>query len=387
METDWLISGSSYVHEILLNKATLASFTRNDLYQEKSRTLMNSMQQRSEYDRAGRLQTQVLLEGNFHERVRLKREYHYDKIGQLVGVSDSTRGDALYRYDPLGRIVRAATPVFDETFSFDPASNITTAIAIGTQTTTLPADVPAVVGNVLREYAGTHFEYDAQGNMVGKSSPGCRQEFSWNAFHQLVSVRTARDGASDVVATYYYDAFGRRIGKQVGKGDGDAAPVRVIYGWDGENLAFESIVGHERTKHYLYEYESFVPLAQYLSPASANAWTDTAAGTVRDIAFFHCDRIGTPRNCSMNRSAKSGQATISSGGSGEIRMHPIPQMRLTMRTTTSAFKGSTTIVNPVCITTVIGTMIPIPDDISVRSDRLVRGHQSLSLRTQQHHVD
>lgn len=47
-------------------------------------------------------------------------------------------------------------------------------------------------------------------------------------------------------------------------------------------------------------------------------------------------------------------------------MHPIPQMRLTMRTTTFAFKGSTTIVNPVCITTVIGTMIPIPDDISVR---------------------
>ncbi|MHC8945436.1 type VI secretion system tip protein TssI/VgrG [Advenella incenata] len=295
VETDWLISGSSYVHEMLLNKATLASFTRNDVYQEKSRTLMNSMQQRSEYDRAGRLQTQVLLEGNFHEKVRLKREYHYDKIGQLTGIADSTRGDALYRYDPLGRIVRSATPVFDETFSFDPASNITTAIATDKQTTTLPADVPAVVGNVLREYAGIHFEYDVQGNMVSKSSPGCRQAFTWNAFNQLVSVRTAKNGASDVVATYYYDAFGRRIGKQVAKGDDDPASVRVFYGWDGENLAFESIVGQESTKHYLYEYESFVPLAQYLSPASANAWTDTAADAVRDIAFFHCDHIGTPR--------------------------------------------------------------------------------------------
>jgi len=294
VETDWLISGSSYVHELLLNKATLASFTRNDVYQEKSRTLMNTMQQRSEYDKAGRLQTQVLLEGNFHEKVRLKREYHYDKIGQLVGIADSARGDTLYRYDPLGRIVHAATPVFDETFSFDPASNITTAGTTDNRATTLPAAVPPVLGNILRDYAGIHFEYDAQGNMVGKHSPECRQAFTWNAFNQLVSVRTTKNGARDVIANYYYDAFGRRIGKQVSKGDDDTAPVRIFYGWDGENLAFEFEEGQECAKHYLYEYESFVPLAQYLSASTEPASASTPSDAVRDIAFFNCDRIGTP---------------------------------------------------------------------------------------------
>lgn len=54
-------------------------------------------------------------------------------------------------------------------------------------------------------------------------------------------------------------------------------------------------MGQECAKHYLYEFESFVPLAQYLSPAIGNAWSEASVGAVRDVAFFHCDHIGTPR--------------------------------------------------------------------------------------------
>lgn len=294
VQTDWLISGSSYVHELLLNKTTLAGFTRNNIYQEKGRTLANSMQQRSEYDKAGRLQAQVLLEGQFHEKVRLKREYHYDKIGQLVGISDTDRGDALYRYDPLGRIMHSATPQFDETFSFDPASNIRDAIPANSATAPVPVNLPPVVGNLLKEYTGIRFTYDQQGNLTEKTSPECRQSFTWNAFNQLVSVQTNRRDRQQTVARYYYDAFGRRIAKQVDQAGADAS-LQIVYGWDGENLAFESLGGEERVKHYLYEYESFIPLAQYLSPARQRDAAAPVHNDIHDIAFFYCDHIGTPK--------------------------------------------------------------------------------------------
>jgi len=89
----------------------------------------------------------------------------------------------------------------------------------------------------------------------------------------------------------------------------------VIYGWDGNTLAFES--NEQITKHYVYEKDSFVPLLQaiYREPielvqtpdwtdqpyhiAKDPLWRKTApAKYLDDICFYHCDHLGTPQEIS-----------------------------------------------------------------------------------------
>ncbi len=168
---------------------------------------------------------------------------------------------------------------------------------------TLPPEVPKVLGNLLKEYAGTHFEYDSRGNLIGKRSPSGRQQYEWDGFNRL---RIARVEESERrhEARYFYDPFGRRIGKDV---DG----VRTVFGWDGDQLAYESSDGG--ATQYVYEPESFVPLAQYVTAQpvvgiQTPMWSDGEPYVPEQdplqrvpemqsdahLFYYHCDQIGTP---------------------------------------------------------------------------------------------
>ncbi|WP_196251742.1 RHS repeat-associated core domain-containing protein, partial [Burkholderia glumae] len=86
--------------------------------------------------------------------------------------------------------------------------------------------------------------------------------------------------------------------------------ARTVYGWDGDTLAYES--ADEHSTHYLYEPETFVPMAQYAgapvngieTPAASSADRYTpeddplqrvpAAAAAAHLVFYHCDQIGTP---------------------------------------------------------------------------------------------
>lgn len=121
---------------------------------------------------------------------------------------------------------------------------------------TLPAEVPRVLGNLLKEYAGTHFEYDARGNLIGKRSPSGRQEYEWDGLNRLSVARVEETGRWHE-ARYFYDSFGRRIVKDV---DG----ARTVFGWDGDQLAYESNEGGA-TQYLIWE-ESLV---RYIERAAA----------------------------------------------------------------------------------------------------------------------
>ncbi|WP_236668518.1 MULTISPECIES: hypothetical protein [Burkholderia] len=81
-------------------------------------------------------------------------------------MSDANDASYTFRYDPVGRLIEAIAPGLRERFAFDPASNIvdpgrpenarTQAGLAARSESTLPASVPKVLGNLLREYAGTH---------------------------------------------------------------------------------------------------------------------------------------------------------------------------------------------------------------------------------------
>ncbi|MGO4417084.1 RHS repeat-associated core domain-containing protein, partial [Cupriavidus sp. KB_39] len=102
-----------------------------------------------------------------------------------------------------------------------------------------------------------------------------------------------------------YDALGRRLVKS------SSAHGVTLYGWDGDQLAWES--RPDRSTHYVYEPGTFVPLAQavrhdaialHRQPDYAGdydidedpLWTEDIAPQPFDaIAWYQCDHLGTPQ--------------------------------------------------------------------------------------------
>ncbi|HDR9797799.1 TPA: RHS domain-containing protein [Burkholderia cenocepacia] len=309
---DWLMYGSGHVHGMLLDGEERVQFERDDLHRETVRVLSSKVGQRTHYDPAGRVLQQTIQRSTSPAPLA-ERRYRYDAVGQLSRIEDSRKGGTDYRYDPVGRLIEAISPVAKERFAFDPASNIIDPVRTAETPasrpspvrpeSTLPVEVPKVLGNLLKAYAGMHFEYDARGNLVRKRTPAGEQEYEWDEFNRLLSARVA-ETARQSQARYFYDAFGRRIAKEV---NGE----RTVFGWDGDTLAYES--DGERGTHYLYEPGTFVPLAQYVAgPVEGIAtpeWKSTDRYVPEEdplqkvperrgdavVFYYHCDQIGTPQ--------------------------------------------------------------------------------------------
>ncbi|WP_148716539.1 RHS repeat-associated core domain-containing protein [Chitinolyticbacter meiyuanensis] len=259
---DWLTYGSGHVHGVLWNGEELASFERDDLHRETARALANRLNATTQYDALGRILHQQLSGATQHQR-----QYRYDPVGQLLNIRDSRSGDTNYRYDPVGRLLAAVSPQGTEAFAFDPASNL---VDSARSDNTLPAGLPKITGNLLRDYAGTHFDYDARGNLTRKTRNGLTQQFSWDGFNRLIAAETAT-GKTE----YAYDVFGRRIAKKTEHGT-------TLFLWDGDVL--ESEYDGATQRHYLFEAGSFVPLAQVAQRAGAE-----------HKAYYHVDHLGTPQ--------------------------------------------------------------------------------------------
>ncbi|AWV00321.1 RHS family protein [Burkholderia sp. JP2-270] len=301
---DWLTYGSGHVHGLLLDGKTVANFERDDAHRETLRDLGNGLKQATQYDQAGRLARQT-LQGTSGKV--MERRYQYDKAGQLTQIADMRRGEIQYAYDPIARLTRAQSSLGVETFAFDPASNLVEATerdqhGIGAEGGKRSAPL---LDNLLREYTGTHFEYDDRGNLTRRTRNGEPTVFEWSALGRM-------SGAVDrrMRAKYVYDALGRRIAKHTeaqvphrssaGSGWRDAERARLarehgygltLYGWDGDLLAYETVGARQEIVHYVYEPDSFTPLARASVPMARSESGPPSA----PLAYYHCDQIGTPQ--------------------------------------------------------------------------------------------
>ncbi|MFP5393639.1 MAG: RHS repeat-associated core domain-containing protein, partial [Gammaproteobacteria bacterium] len=204
----------------------------------------------------------------------IARKYEYDQAGNLVSIDDKRNGVTRYSYDVIGRILSAVQPNLEERFAFDPAHNIMDATT---------AKVGRVEGNRVRVFEDKRYDYDAHGNVVEKLiGKHTKMRFEWNAAHQMVKSVVARN-SSDAVQTvrYFYDPFGRRIGKRDAFGT-----TRFV--WDGNRLQCETRGSHDRT--YVYDTGTFVPLAQLDNLVRCDATV-----THSSISYLQTDHLGTPR--------------------------------------------------------------------------------------------
>jgi YD repeat-containing protein len=362
--TEWLTYGSGHVHGLLLNGIETIAFERDDLHREIERTQANHIAQTLQYDPAGRLKQQLINHVDAKQGINTtlnQRNYSYDTLGQLTQIGDTRRGQISYAYDPVGRLLQASSGLGKELFAFDPAGNISQTQTSnpnlqhntiddepGIHQNTTKANI--VLDNLLKQYVGTHYEYDERGNMVKRTHNGQVTTFKWNHFNRMVQ------STSDDVQTHYaYDALGRRMVKHsqpiidvpsgAGSGYEDSQRSKLInaknlgitlYGWDGDTLAWESTYGTRRhineparqieaafdtsqTTHYIYEPNSFVPMLQasrkgaiqLLPTPDYKAMISSKTGydidndpvwqyqaqpqPIERIAYYQCDHLGTPQ--------------------------------------------------------------------------------------------
>ena len=186
--------------------------------------------------------------------------------------------------------------------------------------------------NLLREYAGSHYDYDERGNQIRRWHNGQHSRLHWDLFDRLVRFEN-----SQLSVDYAYDPLGRRLykhsnahhlsrseaGSQWNRNE-QARKQRelgcgfTLFGWDGDTLAWESSPAQAdgasgKTVHYLYEPGTFVPVAQALhhqpmrllaQPSYTGAydidqdplWTHTPQALPIDVlAWYQCDHLGTPQ--------------------------------------------------------------------------------------------
>ncbi|WP_204117481.1 RHS repeat-associated core domain-containing protein [Paraburkholderia sp. C35] len=403
----WLRYGSGHVHGVLLDGQPLLDFERDRLHRETGRTHAAFSQQR-EYDPAGRLRRLSVMatQAQGAGRQLASRRLAYDAAGQLTRIEDHTRGATGYSYDPVGRLLMATGADLTETFVFDPAGNPVDASKIPAYPQDLESEqeksarfareaaedaewtrahggqkplsrydargvqdlakidawrrsLPKWLGNVMREYLGVTYAYDALGNLIRRTEPGGRTwVYEWDAAGRLrQAMRYARAPGEDLAARdrvqpeltvrLRYDAFGRRTSKAVQHAQGGTD--LTVFTWDGDVLLLEErfhaapprrgqdwrtsyrglqlvrddpadahalpVAQRQHTldaqRHvwqaasvYLHEPGSFVPLARldetleqaaYVATGTNGRFVEYPARTRHATYFYQNDHLGTPQ--------------------------------------------------------------------------------------------
>lgn len=304
-EVSHLVYGSGHVYGIALNKKEMVSFKRDNLHRETERYLANGLVQSHQYNDVGLLTAQLLQPEQETEdqlKHRAHRQYDYDKNYLITQIQDSRLGQLNFQYDVIGRLIKAQNTQKVESFQFDPAGNLIDSTAKHTS---------QIKSNLITEYQGKKYKYDAQGNVIESYQVGGNLKLKWDNLNRLM-----QSDNNGLVTMYGYDVFGRRLYKKTNK-------HLTIFGWDGDLMIWESQKNIDDrknyTKHYVFEPNSFVPLLQagyvgfiklietpdyerfkteQYSIQKDPVWRGNQVKNkhvLENISFYHCDQVGTPQ--------------------------------------------------------------------------------------------
>ena len=296
--------GSGHLHQINIDGEVISDFERDDLHREVLRT-QGQLTTRFGYDKLGRKTWQDTTRQGTHEQV-LRKEWEYDRAGELVRKVHSRSGEARYRYDTLGRIVSATGPAGNEFFEWDAAANLVDTAQVGGY----------VKYNRVTVYQDKRYEYDVHGRMQTKRiARHTEQDFRYDGEHRLREVHTVRNGVHQVVY-FDYDALGRRIRKRDAFGE-------TLFLWDGLQMIQEQRGGNVAT--YLYEPGTYVPLAKIananfgtsLIPSAPNKFLgyETNDKTL-NILYFHSDISGKSEELTNPNGTIVSESTLRIWGQG-----------------------------------------------------------------------
>ena len=130
--------------------------------------------------------------------------YTYDKIYELMQVTQGTNTTENYSYDPVGNRLSALGVA---SYTYNP-SNELTITSTGT------------------------YGYDANGNETSKTDSTGTTTYTWDFENHLKQVTLPNSGGT---VTFFYDPFGRRIQKAYTTGSNPPTTTTTNYLYDGDN--------------------------------------------------------------------------------------------------------------------------------------------------------
>ncbi|HTN89772.1 MAG TPA: polymorphic toxin type 47 domain-containing protein [Sorangium sp.] len=194
----------------------------------------------------------------------VERKWSYDALGRVTRIEDGRWGATTYRYGRIEQLLEAQRGSLREVFAYDAAGSLRKMIE-GLEAQTGAAEWEVAPGDLLRQTDKAKYTYDERGRRVVKLDLGARTEsaeaaateYTWDCRDRLLAVRRP-DGTR---VRFSYDAFGRRIRKEVVPTGAEAADRTVEFVWDGNELAADL----ERTRGarvFVHDPGTFVPLLQ-----------------------------------------------------------------------------------------------------------------------------
>jgi RHS repeat-associated protein len=218
----------------------------------------------------------------------LNYQYGYDKMDNIVNKA-TEHGPYTYTYDNLYRLAGAVSPALpQESYTYDRVGN--------RLTSSNASDWTYTANNELQSYNGVTFQYDLNGNATQKNDNGAIQNFVYNEEDRLEEVK---DDTGTLIATYYYDPFGRRLWKDVGG-------TKTYFMYADEGLIAEFDGSGSTSKSYGY--------------APNSTWTTNPLFMKQDnqYYFYHNDHLGTPQKMTSASGATVWSARYKAFGEAEV---------------------------------------------------------------------
>lgn len=247
----WLTYGSGHLLGLSCQGKAVVEFERDNLHREKSLLFGKSQLQR-QYNAAGRL---AHIDFSVMTGIHQPSQYHYDVMGQLIRITQANNQQTQYHYDKVGRLRQATSPLYQQQYDYDLAGN-----RIISDRSVLNSNLSDIQfsSNRLQYDDNYDYTYDDYGNLISKVNRHDRDEahyYQYDKHHRLTHYQQIKHGESITKARYCYDAFSRRIQKQVMS---EQSKQTVWYGWDGDNLVLTE--KDNQRIHTVYYPNSFVPL-------------------------------------------------------------------------------------------------------------------------------
>lgn len=240
-----------------------AEFERDALGNEIARRLPGGVIRRWERDVAGRPRRDAIQAGG---RPLGERAYTWDGEEELRAVFDDQLGTLSLGHDERGRLSWARLPSGEQRFqALDAAGNV--------YRSPDRSDRRYGPGGRLEQAGGLRYRHDADGRLVEKTDElGRTTRYRWNAAGTLREVALP-DGQ---VVRFAYDAFARRLSKQVLRPtEGEALRIEreVQWHWDGAHPVTEISSDEGRTT-WVFEPGTASPLARLAGGRAHSVLTD-----------------------------------------------------------------------------------------------------------------
>lgn len=244
-----------------------------------------------EWDYDGLMRTTQIIGRDPAGNAVLDYSYEYDSIDNIVTKS-TEHGNYGYTYDDLDRLIGVDNPgLADEAYTYDPVGNRKTDARTEGEWSYSESDE-------LESYDGVVLSYDDNGSLTRKTDGGTVTKYIYNPENRLTEVR---DGTDNLIASYYYDPFGRRLWKEAGGS-------RIYFFYADEGLIAEVDEAGDLTRQYGWRPDG--------SWETDPLYLKTGGQTY----FFQNDHLGSPQKLVSANGAVVWSALYESFGTPDIEI-------------------------------------------------------------------